>query len=199
MPGANCLRSRGFSCLTSPRALADLRADAPALRAAPTSVLAVRGTERGGVDMTNTGQTAFELLCPAGSIVSQVSGRQDPYIQNIGPLSCTSLSTGATSATAATSGNTAGTAFTYASASYFIGFSAYWTGSWIDKVLIRSGVDQDLGIGSPIPGTGMQTGRSLCPPGSLLAGVFGKMNPTTYVITSLGPICRAVGERCFRN
>lgn len=144
---------------------------------------AARGIERGGSD-TNS-QTSYELLCPAGTLVTAITGRQSPYANVVGPLTC---SNGAT--TGVSSSSTSGTTFNIASTSYFQGFPTVYSGLVLDRFVYRLGTDEEGWLGaSTVNMAG--AGPSLCPPGSFLAGVYGRSG-TTY-LTTIGPICRAVG------
>lgn len=150
-----------------------------------------RGLLRAGSKIDEPSLVPFELVCPAGSVVTAVAGRQDPYLWVLGPLTCSDGS-----ATAASGAIASGTAFSYASpSSFFKGFSAYYMGWFMDGATIRMGTDVDSWMGNLNMTGWTSQGASLCAPGSYLAGAYGKRSADGGPLFSLGPICRAAGER----
>lgn len=137
--------------------------------------------------------TPWQLLCPAGTLATVIAVLHGPFVYRVGPVTCSDgkVMPGASSSyLSATSAN-----YTYYTPSSFIaGFPAVYTGGFIGGMKISSSTGQEVLFGTPGNWGGAYTVQppALCPAGSFLAGVFGKIGPQGVV--SIGPFCRAAGE-----
>lgn len=141
-----------------------------------------RAPVRAGGDASQDSHRDYELLCPPRTVVVAFAGGAGDWLDRLGPLTCSDGSQ-----TGMTNDGNGGGPFNIVSTSFFLGISDVMTGSWIDRVYIRTGSGTESYHGN---NENARQGPSLCPQGSVLAGIYGR--GTDSIVSAVGAICRAI-------